>query len=259
MEDPTINELKELWKKFKESPSNDIKDRLIVYYSPLVKYVASRVSASLPPNIEMADLNSYGMFGLIDAIDKFDIKRDIKFETYAMSRIKGAIVDELRSLDWVPRSVRQMGRELEKVYQELQTKNKKAPSDQEIADELDLSLDKLYDLYNKLSSSSMIALEEMKIYDGPSDDKLAVIDMLEDQSVDDPLEIFELKEMESVLGDSIQQLPERERIIVTLYYYEGLTLREIGEILGLTESRVSQLRTKAIVGLKSALKSSKLT
>lgn len=247
-----------IWKEYKKSKSNGLKDKLILYYAPLVKYVAGRISASLPSNIEMADLTAYGIFGLIDAVDKFDPRRKVKFETYAISRIKGAIVDELRAIDWVPRSIRQAGRELEQSYQQLQLKFKRAPSDNEIAENMGVGIDKLYDIYNKLSSSSMMALEEIKIFEGPSDDRLALIDTLEDRKVDDPQEAFENKELRNALDRAIEKLPEREKIIVTLYYYEGLTLKEIGEILGITESRVSQLRTKATFGLKSALKNIKL-
>lgn len=250
--------IKKCWKEFKKHPTNELKDKLILNYSPLVKYVAGRVSASLPSNIEIADLTAYGMFGLIDAVEKFDPKRQVKFETYAISRIKGAIVDELRAIDWVPRSIRQAGRDLEQSYQSLQLKLRRAPSDDEVAEHMGVSVDKLYDIYNKLSSSSMMALEEVKAFDGPSDDRMSLIDMLEDQKVDDPQEAFENKELKDALSKAIQKLPEREKIIVTLYYYEGLTLKEIGEILGITESRVSQLRTKATVYLKSTLKNIKL-
>lgn len=250
--------INQYWKEFKKKPTNEIKDKLILYYSPIVKYVASRISASLPKNIEIADLTAYGMFGLIDAVEKFDPLRKVKFETYAISRIKGAIVDELRAIDWVPRSIRQAGRDLEESYQNLQLKLKRAPSDDEIAKHMGVSIDKLYDIYNKLSSSSMMALEEVKVFDGPSDDRMALIDMIEDQKVDDPSEAFENKELRQALSSAIEKLPEREKIIVTLYYYEGLTLKEIGEILGITESRVSQLRTKATVYLKSTLKNIKL-
>ncbi len=248
----------QVWSDYKKHETHELKDKLIIYYSPLVKYVAGRISASLPSNIELADLIAYGVFGLIDAVDKFDIHRNIKFETYAISRIKGAIVDELRAIDWVPRSIRQAGRELEQSYQSLQLKLKRAPSDDEIAEHMGVGVEKLYDIYNKLSSSSMMALEEIKIFEGPSDDRLPLIDMLEDHKVDDPSEVFENNELKGALEEAIGRLPEREKIIVTLYYYEGLTLKEIGEILGITESRVSQLRTKATIGLKSALKNNKL-
>lgn len=256
--DALKKELDKIWKEFHKKQSDSAKDKLILNYAPLVKYVAGRVSASLPPNIDIGDLISYGMFGLIDAVDKFDPKRDVKFETYAISRIKGAIVDELRSLDWVPRSVRHLGRELEKCYQEFQTKNRRAPSDDELALAMELPIEKLHELFNKLSSSSMLALEEMKIFDGPSDDSLPLIDIVQNEKVEDPSEMFDQKETRKALSGAIKRLPEREKIIITLYYYEGLTLKEIGEILGITESRVSQLRTKATIGLKSALKNVKL-
>ena len=248
----------QVWRDYKKNGTNEFKDKLVLYYSPLVKYVAGRVSASLPSNIERADLAAYGMFGLIDAVERFDLKRKVKFETYAISRIKGAIVDELRAIDWVPRSIRQAGRELEQSYQSLQLKFKRAPSDPEIAEHMGVSIDKLYDIYNKISSSSMMALEEINLFEGPSDDRLALIDVLEDQKGDDPSEAFENKELREALAKAIEKLPEREKIIVTLYYYERLTLKEIGEVLGITESRVSQLRTKATLALKSALRDVKI-
>lgn len=258
VKDQLNTELQNVWKEYIKTHSIEAKDKLILNYAPLVKYVAGRVSVNLPPNVDMADLISYGMFGLIDAVEKFDITREVKFETYAISRIKGAIVDELRSLDWVPRSVRQLGRELEKCYQEFQSINKRAPSDEELAGAMDIPIEKLHELFNKLSSSSILALEEIKIFDGPSEGSLPLIDIIQDEKVEDPAEMFDLKEMRQALSSAIKNLPEREKIIITLYYYEGLTLKEIGEILGITESRVSQLRTKATLGLKSNLKNVKL-
>ncbi len=249
--------IQQVWIDYQKSNGAELKDKLILYYSPIVKYVASRISVSLPSNIEIGDLASYGMFGLMDAIDKFDLSRNVKFETYAVSRIKGAIVDELRAIDWVPRSIRQAGRELEKSYQALQLELRRAPSDKEIAEKMGVNIDKLYEIYDKLSSSSMMALEEVKMFDGPSDDRLALIDILEDKSLSDPIEVIENKELQKALSTEIEKLPEREKIIVSLYYYEGLTLKEIGEILGITESRVSQLRTKATIGLRFAFKKSK--
>ena len=247
-----------LWTDYKKDQTHELRDKIILYYAPLVKYVAGRIYASLPSNIELADLTAYGIFGLIDAVEKFDLKRKIKFETYAISRIRGAIVDELRAIDWVPRSIRQAGRELEQSYQTLQLKLRRAPSDDELAKHMDVSVDKLYEIYDKLSSSSMMALEEIKIFQGASDGKLPLLDVIEDEKSDDPSKAIENKELQKALKKAISKLPERERIIVTLYYYEGLTLKEIGEVLGITESRVSQLRTKATIYLKSGLKNIKL-
>ena len=256
-QDPHDIEIQKLWKEYKKNGSNEIKDKLIINYAPIVKYVAGRVSINLPSNIDMSDLISYGMFGLIDAIDKFDMKREIKFETYSITRIKGAIVDELRSLDWVPRSVRHLGRELEKCYQEFQNKNRRAPSEKELAEVMDLPIEKLHELFNKLSNSSVLALEEMKIFDGSSDG-LPLMNIVQNKKGEDPSEMFDSRELRKTLSETIKKLPEREKIIVTLYYYEGLTLKEIGEVLGITESRVSQLRTKATISLKSDLKNVKM-
>lgn len=252
------DELRKIWEEYKKTNSQNLREKLILHYSPLVKYVAGRISSALPPNVEVADLVSYGIFGLIDAIEKFEPERGIKFETYAISRIKGAIVDELRALDWVPRSVRHMGRELERVYQELESKLKRVPTEEELAEALNISLEKFNELLTQLSYTSIVALEELKTSGRSSEDKVALIDIIEDRSGEDPLQTYENKEIQQALGEAIEELSEREKIIITLYYYEGLTLKEIGKILGITESRVSQLRTKSIYYLKTALKRAKL-
>jgi RNA polymerase sigma factor for flagellar operon FliA len=252
-----MSDIDALWVEFKESAAPEARDKLILHYSPLVKYVAGRISASLPQNVDTADLVSYGIFGLIDAIEKFDITRDIKFETYAIARIKGAIIDELRALDWVPRSVRSRARELEKAYVELENSLRRVPSDEEVAKHLGVSVDDLADLLTQLSYTSVVALEELWAVGGEKDDKVSLMDTLEDTSARDPSLIYEVEEMKEILADAIDKLPQREKIVVALYYYEGLTLREIGEVLGVTESRVSQLHTKAVIRLRAKLRSAR--
>jgi RNA polymerase sigma factor for flagellar operon FliA len=248
----------ELWQSYKLDDCQDSKDRLIVHYAPLVKYIAGRIAANLPQNVDQADLVSYGIFGLIDAIEKYDTTRDIKFETYAINRIKGAIIDELRALDWVPRSVRHRARELERNYYELENKLRRPPTDSEVAQAMGMSIDEHYELLSQLSYTSMLALEELWNV-GDKDDKVSLIDSIEDTASPDPAVSFEYEEMREILADAIQRLPERERIVIALYYYDGLTLREIGEILGVTESRVSQLHTKAVIRLKSKLRTVQVT
>jgi len=249
--------IEKIWILFKETNDQDARDKLILQYSPLVKYVAGRVSANLPSNVEKADLISYGIFGLMDAIEKYDLSRKIKFETYAVARIKGAIIDELRSLDWVPRSVRHHSRLLEKAYIELENKLRRVPTDEEVAEKLEITVVELQSWLTKISYTSIAALEDVWISGGEKDEKLSLIDTVEDTSAVNPSEVFEISEMKNILASAIDYLPEREKTVVALYYYEGLTLREIGEVLGVTESRVSQLHTKAIIRLKAKLRIAK--
>ena len=241
------------WDEYKETGSAKARDQLILNYSPLVKYVAGRVAVGLPANIEQADLISYGIFGLIDAIDKYDRGRNIKFETYAISRIRGAIIDELRAIDWVPRSVRYKAREVEKAYSALENKLKRPPSDAEIAEEMGISIDDLNHIYTQLSSVSLIALDELMSIEGDKGDKLSLLETLEDTKTAGPMEAFESEEMKEILVSAINRLPEREKKVITFYYFAGLTLAQIGEVLGVTESRVCQIHTKAVLGLKGKI------
>jgi RNA polymerase sigma factor for flagellar operon FliA len=242
-----------LWREFKGSADPRLRERLILHYSPLVKYVAGRVGVGLPPNIEQADLVSYGIFGLIDAIEKFDISRAIKFETYAISRIKGAIIDELRAIDWIPRSVRYKAREVEKAYAALESRLHRTPTEPEVADELGISLDDLHTIFSQVSFVNVIALDELLNVGGERGDKLSLVDTLEDTKAEDPVQAFETEETKYLLARAINTLPEREKIVVTLYYYEGLTLAEIGQVLGVTESRICQMHTKAVLQLRGKL------
>jgi RNA polymerase sigma factor for flagellar operon FliA len=245
--------LRELWQEFKASGEGRLRERLILHYSPLVKYVAGRVGVGLPPNIEQADLVSYGIFGLIDAIEKFDLERAIKFETYAISRIKGAIIDELRAIDWIPRSVRYKAREVEKAYAALEAKLHRTPTESEVAGELGITLDELHTIFSQVSFVNVIALDELLNVGGERGDKLSLVDTLEDTRAEDPVEVFETEETKYLLSRAINTLPEREKIVVTLYYYEGLTLAEIGQVLGVTESRICQMHTKAVLQLRAKL------
>jgi RNA polymerase sigma factor FliA len=238
------------WDEYKESGTKSAREALILNYSPLVKYVAGRVSVGLPANIEQADLISYGIFGLIDAIEKYEPDRGIKFETYAISRIRGAIIDELRAIDWVPRSVRFKAREVEKAYQSLENKLKRPPSDAEMAGELSVSTDELANIYTQLSSVSLVALDELMSVEGERGDRLSLVETLEDTKLAGPVETIEAEEMKQILATAINRLPEREKIVITLYYYEGLTLAEIGQVLGVTESRICQMHTKAVLAMR---------
>jgi RNA polymerase sigma factor for flagellar operon FliA len=245
--------LKEMWVGYKTRADAALRERLILHYTPLVKYVAGRVGVGLPPNIEQADLVSYGIFGLIDAIEKFDLERAIKFETYAISRIRGAIIDELRALDWIPRSVRSKAREVERAYTTLEAELRRTPSEAEVADHLGIALGDLHHIFSQVSYVNVVALDEMLSVGGEKGDKLTLGDTLEDHRAEDPVLAFEGEETKFLLAGAINQLPEREKIVVTLYYYEGLTLAEIGKVLGVTESRICQMHTKAVLQLRAKL------
>lgn len=245
--------LRSMWETFKSTADPGVRERLILHYSPLVKYVAGRVGVGLPPNIEQADLVSYGIFGLIDAIEKFDIERSIKFETYAISRIRGAIIDELRAIDWIPRSVRYKAREVERAYSTLEGELHRTPTEPEVAAWLGMSVEELHAVFSQVSYVNVVALDELLTVGGEKGDKLSLIDTLEDTKAEDPVAAFETEETKFMLSRAINQLPEREKIVVTLYYYEGLTLAEIGRVLGVTESRICQMHTKAVLQLRAKL------
>src|SRR4051812_26912709 len=250
---PVDRQLEELWKEFKANGESATRERLILHYAPLVKYVAGRVGVGLPPNIEQADLVSYGIFGLIDAIEKFDINRAIKFETYAISRIRGAIIDELRAIDWIPRSVRYKAREVERAYATLEGELRRTPTEPEVAERLGIGVDDLHQIFSQVSYVNVVALDELLSVGGEKGDKLSLVDTLEDTKAEDPVTAFENEETKFLLARAINQLPEREKIVVTLYYYEGLTLAEIDRVLGVTESRICQMHTKAVLQLRAKL------
>lgn len=246
--------IRELWTNYKQHDDQQARDRLILSYSPLVKYVAGRMSNGLPAHIEEADLISYGLLGLVSAIKRFDPSRQIKFETYAISRIKGSIIDELRALDWVPRSVRAKARDIEKACAVLENRLQRAPTDQEIADELHISVDDFRHSLAQISTTSIVALDELWSVSGSDGDQTALIDTIEDPKSNDPSRMLDLSEIRTRLAAAIDALPKREKTVIALYYYENLTLREIGEVLGVTESRISQLHTKAVLRLKGRLR-----
>ncbi len=246
-------ELRDLWRRYKASGDDRARERLVVAYSPLVKYVAGRMSSGLPAHVEEADLISYGLTGLISAIERFDLSREIKFETYAITRIRGAIIDELRTLDWVPRSVRARARDIERANMKLEAKLQRAPTDEEMAVELDMSTSEFQDALLQISHSTIVALDELWNVSDSSGDQVSLLDTLPDRDAPDPQALVDQGELRDRIADAIAALPEREKLVIALYYYENLTLREIGEVLGVTESRVSQLHTKAVLRLRSKL------
>jgi RNA polymerase sigma factor for flagellar operon FliA len=241
-----------LWREYRRTGAKELRDRLIVMYSPLVKYVAGRLGSGLPAHVDEGDLVSYGLLGLIGAIERYDPDRDIKFETYAIARIRGSIIDELRALDWVPRSVRSRAREIERAIAALEAKLGRAPTDEEISQKVGISVDELEESLTDIARSSIAALDELWSVSGEGD-QVSLLDTLEDPDSVRPADALDETELREILGDAISRLPEREKLVVTLYYYEELTLREIGEVLGVTESRISQLHTKAILRLKARL------
>ena len=242
-----------LWHQYRRTGDAGIRDRLILTYAPLVKYVAGRLGRGLPAHVDEGDLVSYGLLGLIGAIERYEPDRDVKFETYAIARIKGAIIDELRAMDWVPRSVRARARDIERAIAELEKKLERAPTDEEIADKLGITGEELEDSLTDIGRSSIAALDELWTVSGSDGDQVALIDTLEDDDAPDPQTSLSATEQKEALAEAIALLPDREKLVVTLYYYEELTLREIGEVLSVTESRVSQLHTKAILRLKAHL------
>jgi RNA polymerase sigma factor for flagellar operon FliA len=245
-------DIQALWHEYRRTGDKALRDRLILSYAPLVKYVAGRLGSGLPAHVDEGDLASYGLLGLINAIERYDPSRDIKFETYAIVRIKGAIIDELRALDWVPRSVRSRAREIERAISELESKLGRAPTDEEIAAKIGISVDELAESLTDISRSSIAALDELWAVSGEGD-QVSLLDTIEDTSGVRPADALDETDLRETLADAIARLPEREKLVITLYYYEELTLREIGEVLGVTESRISQLHTKAVLRLKSRL------
>jgi RNA polymerase sigma factor FliA len=246
-------ELKELWRRCKEEEDERARERLVVAYSPLVKYVAGRMAAGLPSHVEEGDLISYGLIGLIGAIERYDIEREIKFETFAVSRIKGAIIDELRSLDWVPRSVRAKARDVERTHMALENELQRAPTEEEMAGKLGVEVDDFRNTLLEIANSSVLALDDLWTIADPDGGQISLLDTISDPRAVDPQDEIDTVELKDRLADAIESLPDRERLVIALYYYENLTLREIGEVLGVTESRISQLHTKAVLGLRSRL------
>ncbi len=235
-----------LWDKYVRTRSKQVKDQLIIAYIDLVKIIAGRLYNNYGNHIEFDDLVSYGIFGLLDAIDKFDPAKNVKFETYAYIRVRGAIIDQLRNLDWIPRSVRQKYKKLEEAYKAIENRSGRSANDEEVALTLGISIDELNDMLSDVHSFTVVSLEE-KILNNAN---FAIID---DDINSEPQQYFEQEEMKEILVDSVSSLPEREKKIISLYYYSELTYKEISSIMGISESRISQLHTKAIMRLKSRL------
>jgi RNA polymerase sigma factor for flagellar operon FliA len=234
-----------LWQAYGQHRDATLRDRLLLHYAPLVKYVAGRVGTGLPAHVDIADLVQSGVFGLWDAISRFEPERGLKFETYAMQRIRGAILDELRAQDWVPRSVRSRARDVERALERLESRLQRSATDAEVAVELGVSV---ADLREQLTSG--IALDElMAVGRGGT----SIAETLPDDAAQEPGAVLDSVESRRLLAEAVSQLTDRDQVVVSLYYFENLTLAEIGRVLGVTESRVCQLHTRAVLRLRSKL------
>lgn len=236
----------ELWEKYKETSNQELKEELIIKYIPLVKIVAGRMYNFYGSKVEFDDLVGYGVLGLIDSIDKFDLDKNIKFETYAQIRIRGSIIDNIRKLDWIPRSLRKKAKEVQKAMLELENKLGHAPSNEELSSYMDISIDEVENLLSDISTFNMISLEEFL-----TDKSDGVLESKSD--LDSPEFIYEKSEIQGNLIEAIEELPEKEKLIISLYYYDELTYKEIGNILNLSESRISQIHSKSILKIKNYL------
>lgn len=246
-------EIKELWRDFLTDRTNKKnRETLIIQYLPLVKYIVGRMRVNLPSTISTEDLAGYGVEGLINAIDRYANDKGTKFETYAITRIRGTIIDKIRSQDWVPRGVRKRYKDIQQASQVLQDKLGRQPTHQEIADEMSLPLEKVEEAIVEMSKNSLMSLYDKK---GSSEDSVEVIDTIKDESKEEPLEKLEKQDVKKELQQALSRLPEREKMILTLYYHENMTLKEIGEAINVSESRVCQLHAQAIVKLKNLLNS----
>ena len=246
-------QLRDAKTKTGEIPAS-LKEQIVLEHTPLIRYIVNRIAVRLPSHIDLDDLHNTGVIGLMDAIEKYDPDKNCKFKTYAEFRIKGAILDQLRSLDWVPRSVRQKSRRLERAYGEVEQRLGRSASEEEVADSLGLQLDKFHELLNQVRGVSLVNLEEIRGGGQDGDRTGSFADIVEDVTAENPFATLKLTEMKQIIADTIGTLPEKERLVISLYYYEDLNMKEIGSILGITESRVCQIHTKSVLRLRSKLK-----
>ena len=242
----------ELWLEYRKTKSPQLRDKFIRQYMPLVKYVAGKLAVGMPGSVEFDDLVGFGQFGLLDAIEKFDPGKNVKFKTYAVTRIRGAIFDELRQLDWVPRSVRQKSREIEDTIVELESKLGRTATDAEIAEKLGVSESEYQQTVMKVSGTSVLSLNDVW-YSGNDNDHMSIGDSIESPSSLNPDVIVEREEIRKVIIEAINELPEKEKMVIVLYYHEDLTFKEIGQVLEVSETRISQLHTKANLRLRAKL------
>lgn len=241
-----------LWRKYKRTKSNALREEIVRKYLYLVKYVAGRVAIGLPPNVEFNDLVSYGILGLFDAIEKYDVNQGNKFETYAVTRIRGSMMDELRKLDWAPRLLRKRAREIDRKCKELEERFGRLATDDEVAQSLKMSVDDLNGIYSELNSTTFLSLDEVWQNDD-GNKPISRLQTVEDSVVMNQSATLQQNELKEIIAKAIDTLPEKEKLVVVLYYYENLTLREIGQVLNVSESRICQIHTKVMTRLRSHL------
>ena len=241
-------EREKLWGEYQKKPSAELREKIIIEYAPLVKVVAGRLSMYLGYNVEYEDLVSYGVFGLIDAIDKFDLNKDVKFETYASLRIRGSILDQIRKMDWIPRTVRQKRKKIEEAIRQIETQTGRNATDEEIAKELGIEETELNEWQVQLNVTNVVSLNEFVEQGGEP-----VMDARNKSHFAQPEESIQEEELKKVLRESMDLLTEKEQKVILLYYYEDLTLKEISNILEVSESRVSQLHTKALAKMRKKM------
>ena len=237
-----------LWKDYQKKPTRELREQLIIEYSQLVKLVAGRLSMYLGHNVEYDDLVSYGIFGLIDAIDKFDADKNVKFETYASLRIRGSILDQIRKMDWIPRTVRQRHRKLDEAVKQIEAQTGRNASDDEIAQVLGISPDELLNWQSQLKVSNLVSMTEFE-----ENGTEPAMDTTYNSHFTQPEEVVEKEELKKTLVEALDALTEKERRVIDLYYYEEMTLKEISKILEVSESRVSQLHTKSLIKMKKIM------
>ena len=237
-----------LWKDYQKKPTRELREQLIIEYSQLVKLVAGRLSMYLGHNVEYDDLVSYGIFGLIDAIDKFDADKNVKFETYASLRIRGSILDQIRKMDWIPRTVRQRQRKIDEAVKQIEAQTGRNASDDEIAQVLGISPDELLNWQSQLKVSNLVSMTEFE-----ENGTEPAMDTTYNSHFTQPEEVVEKEELKKTLVEALDALTEKERRVIELYYYEEMTLKEISKILEVSESRVSQLHTKSLIKMKKIM------
>jgi RNA polymerase sigma factor for flagellar operon FliA len=242
-----------LWRKYKKQKTQAVREEIVKRYLYLVKYVAGRVAIGLPPNIEMGDLVSYGILGLFDAIEKFDVEQGNKFETYAVTRIRGSIMDELRKLDWAPRLLRKRAKAVERKCRELEEQHGRMATDEELAQAMNVSLNELNSIYSDLNSTAFLSLDEVWQNDD-GNKPISRLQTIEDSLISNQLLYLQKNESREIILETLNELPEKEKLVMVLYYYENLTLKEIGQVLTVSESRICQIHTKVIIRLRSMLK-----
>ncbi|MDR2554502.1 MAG: FliA/WhiG family RNA polymerase sigma factor [Fibromonadaceae bacterium] len=242
-----------LWTDYKEHGSTSARDKLLAEYTPIVRYTAQRMAVNLPKDVQLGDLIGAGVMGLIKALESFDSTRDVKFETYATHKIRGAILDDLREQDWVPRSIRQKAKTVKNAYVELEKELGRTPYDSEVAEHLDLKPVEFEELLSEIAPTSIVSLNEVIFNNYGETMNMSFIDTIEDENAENPLDRLGMEDTKRILANALMELPENERHVIALYHYEELTLKEIGIAMNLTESRVSQIHSKAMTKLKAKL------